>query len=863
MNFMVLSPAFLRWLRYAALVATLLLCMATIFALGREVVRKLDALKVANSDSAQWTFAQIEVDYYRYKAALESILLHGTADIDNVRRQFDIFYSRVAILNDSPAYNELLKDPTYKRPLISVQDYMNSKTPIIDGNDEALFASISDLHDSTESIARDVRSVALRGLQLYLTESDVQRSSVASTLLRLAVLTAGLVAVLSLVAILYFRMYNFSSRNANALNETASRMSSVLSSSLDAIVVIDQDGVIIEYNGAASQVFGYSVDEAMGQKMDELIIPPRYYNAHRAGMKRFLETGQKRVVGAGRIELEALHKEGHTFPMEFSIDTAIQNGRTIFVSFMRDITEEKAAQKELVQARDRALAGEKAKAEFLAVMSHEMRTPLNGLLGTMSLLEETELNARQKLYLENMTASGRTLLRHVNDVLDISKFESGRVGLEVEQFHLKDLVDEVIESETPTTVQNSNNLRVEWHGDKLDHINGDLSKLRQVLKNLVSNANKFTENGDVTIKIKNNGLFSDRVSLDFQIVDTGIGIRHEDIDRIFNDFETLDSTYGRQNDGTGLGLGIVRRLVHLMDGEMGVESIPEKGSKFWFRLTFDVPAVASTSPWDTDAQTDVDHQHLDILMVEDNQINRFVLRGMLESEGHTIDEAENGRLGVALSERKRYDVILMDISMPVMDGVEATKHIRAGKGFSSKAPIVAVTAHALPEELEKFKQAGITDCLKKPLDKKKLHAIVAKMTKAGGPEQTTQNRGSKKMTDGIDIIDIERIDMMKDQLGEENLSSLLGRFAVEVDDVVGALKAAEHGTPEVSDLIPQIHKVAGSAAALGVSGIHKQLNLLEIAGKGEAPETMWDGVETLYVIWSQCQKVFSERFNIG
>ena len=860
MTFSVLSPKVMRWIRYCALIATVLLCVATMFALGREVVKKLDALKIANADSAQWTFAQTEVDYYRYVASLEAYMMGESDDVMDVRQNFDIFYSRVAMLSDSTAYKQLREDSDYNEPLGRIQAFLTRCAAKIDGSDEELVKSIETLHADADALAKDVRKVALRGLQLHIGQSDSQRNSVATTLWRLALLTAALVAVLSLVSILMFRMYRVTNTRENQIRETALRMSSVLKSSLDAIVVIDQEGLIIEYNGAASEIFGYSVEEAMGAQMETLLVPPRYYNAHRAGMKRFIESRQKRVVGAGRIELEALHKDGRVFPVELSIDVAEHNGRLIFVSFMRDITEEKAAQKELVLARDRALAGEKAKAEFLAVMSHEMRTPLNGLLGSLSLMEDTKLSDRQKLFVEHMDASGRALLRHVNDVLDISKFEAGQVALEAELFNLNELLEEILANEDHIARQNNNTLKRNWVSKPLETVIGDKTKLRHILLNLVSNANKFTENGHVTIELKSDDTFSNTTQLEFRIVDTGVGIHPEDIDRIFHDFETLDSTYGRQNDGTGLGLGIVRRVVNLMGGQMGVDSVPGEGSTFWFKIKLGLPTEEHQSPWEQDVSAT--HAALDILMVEDNEINRFVLRGMLEAEGHTIDEAENGRLGVSMSERKKYDVILMDISMPVMDGMEATQHIRSGKGLSDKTPIVAVTAHAMPDELEEFRKVGITDCLRKPLDKKKLYSVIAKVTHKPTLELGTDSRGDHQMDNVSDIIDIERIDMMKEQLGEENLHNLLGRFVEEVRDVVGVLQGAEPGQTDVADLIPQIHKVAGSAAALGITGIHKQLNLLEIAGKGDVPDTMWDGLDNLFVVWAQSKDVITSKFNI-
>jgi signal transduction histidine kinase len=381
-------------------------------------------------------------------------------------------------------------------------------------------------------------------------------------------------------------------------------------------------------------------------------------DAHRAGMKRYAETREKRVLDQGLVQLEAVNSDGQIFPVEPSISTAKTDGGEIYVSYIRDISKRVAAQNELVDARDKAVAGEKAKANLLAVMSHEMRTPLNGLIGSLQLLDGTSLSDRQKKFVDVMKTSGQMLLEHVNNVLDISRVDAGKVEKFEQNFDVPEAVNEVVESLKSTASERGNTLSFEVTRDDIGTAFGDKARLTQILVNLIGNALKFTENGRVQVEVERDPN-SDVV--EFRVIDNGIGIPEDQRQQIFEDFVTLDSSFTRAVEGTGLGLGIVRRLVAILDGEIGVESEAGEGSVFWVRLPLKpVSLKPKTTKQTGDTLTKaVDQSGASFLIIEDNEINRLVAREMLAQMGYISFEANDGQEGVEAADRQAFDLIFL------------------------------------------------------------------------------------------------------------------------------------------------------------------------------------------------------------
>ena len=279
-------------------------------------------------------------------------------------------------------------------------------------------------------------------------------------------------------------------------------MQAIISTSFEAVLAIDEQGKIVEFNGAAQRIFGYSPQEAIGRNLTETIVPERFVAAHKEGMQRYLTTGEHHVVGSGLVHMEARNKAGELFPVEMSISVAEGETGKVFVSFIKDISDQVAAEKELVEARDKALAGERAKANLLAVMSHEMRTPLNGIIGSLDLMERDDLKLGQGKYLDVIQTSARMLLGHVNNVLDIARLDAGKEELSLQGFDPEKLAQNVLESLRPQALVQNNKMKLVVLGDLPPVVLGDKDRLSRVLINLLGNAIKFTQNGLVTLEIE-------------------------------------------------------------------------------------------------------------------------------------------------------------------------------------------------------------------------------------------------------------------------------------------------------------------------------------------------------------------------
>ncbi len=801
--------------------------LAAIALLTFNVSREIRLLGSASSDNVQWALSQTEVEFLEFStraSATEPVL-------KDIRRKFDVFYSRIDTVNHARVFEDLRTNSTFTEQLSQISEFLDEGVMIIDADDVGLLAELPKLQAISAEIRPVVRRLANSGLEQFAKTADDQRYAVARTMTQLAAVLASLIGALA------FLVYYLNRSNQRAVERerqqklTAERMNTVIGTSLDGVIVSNQDGRIMEFSPAAEVIFGHNFEDVVGKEIGEVIIPDHLRGAHDAGMERMRQNGQKRVVGKGRVTLEAKRANGEHFPVELAIQSAVTDEGEIFIAFLRDISKRVADQEELVAARDKALAGEKMKTDFLATMSHEIRTPLNGLLGNMELLRDTPLNAAQGRYMHNMETSGRLLMSHISDVLDITRYDAGKLSTRSEPVNVSALLQDIVDSQSGMAASNETSLEWGWDGEPLNWINSDHDRLQHVLMNLIGNAVKFTKRGKVSLTAHSQTT-DEGHAITFEISDTGPGIAAELAERIFDDFVTGNTSYDRDVGGTGLGLSIAKRFVSAMNGKIWLESREGEGSKFFVELP--VTLADPETKGDLNVAETQMVENLNILLVEDNEINRVVAREMLELDGHVVTEAHDGRQGVDLAQQRAFDLILMDISMPIMDGRTAANTIRKGDGPSAKTRIVALTANAMADEQDDYFKAGMDGILTKPLTKASLRQVLQ-----AGHQQIP--------TDSLVIVDTKHVSETKEALGEDAFAKLSGRFAGEVDDLIGWLQTAERH--DRTDIASRAHKVAGSAAVFGVVALHEHLKKIEAAAKAGQDGEVIELIDGLPKLW--------------
>ncbi len=559
-----------------------------------------------------------------------------------------------------------------------------------------------------------------------------------------------------------------SKRTEEALRDSEARVRAILGTAVDAIITIDESGLIKSLNSAAQKMFGYSHHEMIGENV-RMLMPDPYRGEHDGYLQKYQQTGTRRVIGIGR-EAVGRRRDGSTFPMELSVSEVRQGSRRYFTGIVRDITERKRYEdrlresieessrsharlkiqaEELAQqathlseARKSAEAANRAKSDFLANMSHEIRTPMTAILGFAEQVSASLNRPEDCEALSIIRRNGEHLLKLINDILDISKIESGLFEIEKTTCDLRALIHDLMQSIGPKAARKKIGLTVNFATNVPVCIEADVLRLKQSLMNLLSNAVKFTEQGGVDLSVRMTEEFTTAPRLQMQICDTGIGIAAEHLDKLFIPFSQADTSVSRRFGGTGLGLAISKRLIELMGGDLQVKSILGSGSSFTITLptgkishsalgtSRQVSGPRLTKALQAEAR--VRDKPLSILLAEDGVDNQKLIGLILRKAGHNLTIAEHGGVAIALYERaiaagQNIDMILMDMQMPFVDGYEATRRLRS---MGCQIPIVALTAHAMVGDREKCLQAGCTEYMTKPIDR---HALLQLIDELGHP----------------------------------------------------------------------------------------------------------------------------------
>ncbi|WP_340025870.1 PAS domain S-box protein [Paenibacillus sp. FSL K6-1096] len=499
------------------------------------------------------------------------------------------------------------------------------------------------------------------------------------------------------------------------LQETIERYTSLKKYNHDAIISLDLEGRIINGNEKAVLLTGYTIPELVGMNVGRIIGEQHLQSV----------TGTSQKSGSMEQDIDLIwHKDGHSVEVLTTLAPIIINESTVgFYIIVKDITE----QKKLLIAKETAENTNRAKSEFLAMMSHEIRTPMNGVIGmTDLLLEQSEPGSQQREYLELIRQSGESLLNIINDILDLSKIEAGKISLQSEPFVLQHCLDSALEPLKLKAESKGLALRVEVDPEVPQHLIGDGERLKQVLVNLAGNAVKFTCTGSIRVSVRRLDGGPAGLTLQFTVADTGIGIKEEARGRLFEPFYQPDHLMSRRAEGTGLGLAISKQLVERMGGRIYLDTTATEGATFVFTVALQAEAEPADSTDAAAPEVQPASRGLRILVAEDNAINQTVLRTMLEKRGCAVDLAEDGLQAVAMAAQQSYDLIFMDVQMPGLNGLEATAKIRESEAEDRRPVIIAVTANALKGDRELCLQAGMDEYISKPLRSEAVGNMLAK-----------------------------------------------------------------------------------------------------------------------------------------
>ena len=495
-----------------------------------------------------------------------------------------------------------------------------------------------------------------------------------------------------------------------SLESSEIRNRTIMNSLVDGLVSINDEGIIENINNSACQLFGYSKLEVLGKNI-KILMPEPYQAEHDNYLLNYKNTGDRKVIGKVR-HVTGRRKNASIFPMDLSVSEMTIAGKIKYSAIIRDDTERQHNENELISAKNQAQSATEAKSNFLATMSHEIRTPMNGVLGMVELLQDTQLNPQQDDIIRTISESGNSLLEIINDILEYSKVEAGKIELELITFNLERTIYDVTRLLLVKAEEKGIELIFYFHADCPHYVIGDAGRIRQIMLNLVGNAIKFTNVGQVLVEVKCLENIDDNLNISIDVIDTGIGLDNESRETLFDSFTQADNSTSRTYGGTGLGLTISKRLVEIMNGKIDVESEPGKGSRFWLEIEL----LKADSPKKLEK---IELNNERALIVDDNPVNLKILKEQLSKLHMLVDETSNPLEVVSLMQSsqqtdKPYKLVIIDNMMPVLCGADLGREIMTHDNINH-IPLILLTSATGMGDAAIFKDIGYSAYLTKPI----------------------------------------------------------------------------------------------------------------------------------------------------
>ena len=792
-------------------------------------------------------------DYYQLDAQLADLDITLLEHITNnnlskgeLLIKVDTVLNKLLVLESSQSgvilgYNEEVR--VLMKP---IDQFVDETISIIDDEDKISFDNILVLREMVKKARPKVSKNAFLVYRLAVIRSQEQRTNFSKQLIWTSSSAVLFFIMLAGLLLLLDRMLRSAIIRSDELTASSRQLALTVAGSMDAIIIADGYSKIIEYNSSAQGVFGWYREEIIGRTMEELFFRKGLRDAYKNAMAQSLELSHTNAVDGVRVELTAWRKNGEEFEVELNMTYVERNDDAIYMAYIRDISDRKVAEKILIEARDRAERTDKAKSQFLAVMSHEMRTPLAVIIGVMDLLKTTKLTKKQDHYVQIATSSGEVMLEHINEALDITRIEGGALNLSPQEFNLADLVRSLVEVLKPLASEKVLNLDFQIDSNIKTNFMGDSLRIRQILTNLLGNSIKFTDEGSIKFVISHSCV-SDVSTVKFKITDTGVGIAPENHEKIFEDFVAISSGDQRQTRGDGLGLSISRKIARQMGGDIIVESNINEGATFILSLPLAQAAKTDVvEPKGLDIPVE-NSKKINVLVVEDSITNREVLCDMLEGMGHKVSGAVNGLEALGQVKKQIFDIIFMDINMPIMGGIEAAQKIRSGGGLNSKTYIAGLTAHGSDEFGVEAEQAGMDCYFTKPIRLAALRKIILDVTSDCSFESIGELSPILKE--------------LFETLGREKALGVGWVFFEELEQFI---KQCNQGLFEKDHnaLAETSHKLKGASAMLGQELLEKPLAQLEIDAREGAVKDFSDRIQSLEIIAKQSEAIFGQYVSL-